>query len=124
MNYMKIEYKKIILCIFILTLILFAYALSIKPMHTKASVTKNNVDENKLYTKEWLDLYFSGLDDSELVLQLPEGGFISGPPNSEFVVSDENGNIIETYIIASNPKSETVAEAKKRMLNQPMNPLK
>lgn len=81
----------------------------------------NNINGNgyDIYTQEYLDQYFSGLDGSELILELPGGGFLGGPADAVFEVGVGEGNI-KTYCIGTDPNSETVAEAKARLLNQPM----
>lgn len=77
-----------------------------------------------VWTEEELDEYFSHVDDSELILFLPDGGYIysrtdPSPGVADAILHDENGNPIE-YDIDTDPNSETVAEAKQRMLGQPI----
>ncbi|MDQ0361793.1 hypothetical protein [Breznakia pachnodae] len=84
-----------------------------------------NMNESvDVWTQEELDEYFSGLDDDQLILEMPEGGFLYSIDNptpgvADAIVTDEDGTSIE-YDVDTDPNSETVAEAKVRMLGQPI----
>ena len=83
---------------------------------TSNVVTNQDVNE-EVWTKEALDKYFLGWDDDTIVLQIDGGGFISSSvnPDSNFKVISEDGT--ETiYNIAKDENSETVGEAKQRLL--------
>lgn len=76
-------------------------------------------EESFIYTEEYLEEYFSDIDNADKVLRMPEGGFLSGP--GEAVLSDADGNVLARYNVETDPNSETVAEAKQRLLReQPM----
>ena len=59
---------------------------------------------------EIVESSFSGLEESELVLEMPEGGFLHGQA-TEYSTSDLN-TVIAEYDSETDPNSVTVAEAR------------
>lgn len=89
--------------------------------------TSGEINENEsvdVWTQEELDEYFSEFDDDQLILEMPEGGFLYSIDNptpgvADAIFTDEDGTSIE-YDVDTDPNAETVAEAKARMLGQPI----
>lgn len=73
---------------------LFTYLLNEKDVKEKAS---------NIYTKSYLEDYFQDLNDSDLVIELPNGGYLNGEAN----ILDLEGKIISTF------NSKTDIDAKK-----------
>lgn len=78
-------------------------------------------------TEQYIEDIFSGMNDSDKVLEAPRGGYFSG--EGDINGYDESGNLIITHNVETDPNSITVAEAKekiassaenKSMLNLPM----
>lgn len=104
--------KTRLLSIAILLGILIIPANEVFATHTDENDTKKNeTQEEKIrIEEERLDVAFSDEEDTDLVLELPDGGIISGP--GDFKVYDLDGNLIETYNIETDPNSVTVEEYK------------
>lgn len=79
-------------------------------------------NQKSIWTQEKLDEYFASMgDDDTLILQMPKGGWIGtipGTPSEPGVVDAIIGDT--EYDIETDPNSETIAEAKKRLLGTPI----
>lgn len=69
--------------------------------------TKEGIENN-------IEMMFSELNDSDMVLALPNGGFLHG----ESELLDENQNILTVYNSETDPNSITVSLAKELMVEQ------
>ncbi|MXQ74289.1 hypothetical protein GSF08_10165 [Clostridiaceae bacterium DONG20-135] len=94
--------KKILLSIIFLCLI------------TPIKISANEKDVSNIYTKSYLEDYFQELDDSDLVLEMPNGGYLHG----EATILDLEGNIISTVSSQTDEKAKTVGEIKEELLGK------
>lgn len=69
---------------------------------------------NLMSAQEYADQYFQHLNDDDLVVQLPDGGFLSQSVDNQnsSQVLNEDGNVIAEYNVSTDPDSITVKEAK------------
>ncbi|MFV0381592.1 MAG: hypothetical protein ACK5KR_05170 [Breznakia sp.] len=91
---------------------------------SKTKDKKNNPEKGyDMYTQEYLDMYFAGLDADQKILELPRGGFIYahtallGVVDASVIAPD---GITIDYDVDTNLNAETVAEVKERLLNTPI----
>lgn len=76
----------------------------------------NDIEETKK-AKQIVSEMFSELADSEKVLELSDGGFLSGPGEAiVYELNDKRKTVTERYNVDTDSKAETVAEAKKRLI--------
>ena len=69
-----------------------------------------------------VDSMFSGLDENDKVLELPDGGFLYGG-QATVVDSEDESIILGVYNSETDPNSITVEEAKEILLEESENPI-
>lgn len=96
---------------------------AIEKKQTKANVENEESLHVDVWTQEKIDQSFIDMADTDLILDVPNGGFIFCAPeyaSQHFTAIDENGNVVEDYVLATDPNTMTVKEMKQYLLGKPI----
>ncbi len=117
----KINMRKIILLGFAIA---FCFSIfSFRDIYATEEV-KNNIKDEQTQkkeireTKKILDSQFSDLSETDLVLELEDGGVITGPGDFEVFDLNNPNVVIEKYNVQTDPKSISVKEYKEKKLEK------
>lgn len=93
--------------------IIIASALVLTPLSVNAAEYHEPTENDYV---DLVDSMFQGMDENELVLEMPEGGYLSGP--GVCVDTDiTTGEVIAEYNVQTDPNAITVKEAKAEILD-------